>query len=104
MATGRLATLDISSASTDTLFYTVPTNMTSSFSLCCTNRTTSPVTIRIAFTNSGTVTNDEYVAYEVTVYGNEVYERSGFVLTQGQFVYVRSSATGVNFVAWGFEE
>lgn len=104
MATGRLATLDIPTPATDTLFYTVPTNKTSSFSMCFTNRTTSPVTIRIAFTNSGTITNDEYVAYEVTVYGNEVYERTGFVLVQGQFVYVRSSATGVNVVAWGYEE
>ena len=72
--------------------------------MCATNRTGSPVTIRIAFTTSATITNDEFVAYEVYVYPNEVYERSGFVLTQGQFVYVRSSATGVNFVDWGYEE
>jgi|ERR1035441_10608915 hypothetical protein len=104
MATGKLASLDISNAATDTLFYTIPTNMTSSFSMCATNRTASPVTIRIAFTTTGTITADEYVAYEAYVYPNEVYERSGFVLTQGQFVYVRSSATGVNFVAWGYEE
>jgi hypothetical protein len=104
MATGRIATLDITSASIDTLFYTVPSNKTSSFSLCFTNRTSSTVFVRIAFTNSGTITNDEYVAYDVAVYPNEVYERNGFVLVDGQFVYVRSTTTGVNVVAWGYEE
>lgn len=104
MATGRLATIDITSANTDTLLYTVPSSVTASFSLCLTNRTSSPVTVRIALTNALSVSNDSYIAYEVTVYGNEVYERSGLVLTTGQYVYVRSSTTGVNAVAWGYEE
>jgi len=103
MSTGRLATLDISSPATDTLFYTVPGGKTASFSMCMTNRNTSTVTVRIAFT-TGSITNDEYVAYEVPIYPGEVYERTGFVLAAGQFVYVRSSSTGVNCVAWGWEQ
>lgn len=104
MASGRLATLDITNAATDTQLYAVPNNKTASFSVTMTNRSTSPVKVRIALTSSATIHNDEYVAYDVTVYGNEVYERSGFVLAQGQFVYVRSSAINVNAVAYGYED
>lgn len=104
MATGLLASLDITSALTNTLFYTVPSNLTASFSMCFTNRTSSVVEVRLAFTATGSVTNDEYVAYNVPVYPNEVYERSGFVLGQTQTVYVYSTTTGVNVVAWGWEQ
>jgi hypothetical protein len=104
MASGKLSSLDITNAATDTLLYTVPNTKTASFSMCMVNRTSSPVQVRIALTTSSSISNDQYVAYDVTVYPLEVYERSGFVLTQGQFVYVRSSATGVNAVVYGYEE
>ena len=102
--TGRLATVDITNAGTDTQLYACPSNKVASFSLSLVNRTTSPVQIRIALTATTSVANDTYIAYDVTVYGNEVYERSGLVLSTGQYVYVRSSATGVNVVLYGYEE
>ena len=104
MASGRLSALDISAPATDTLLYTVPSSKVSSFSVSIVNRTATPVKIRLALTTSTSVAAGEYVAYDVTVYGNEVYERSGFVLDAGKRVYVRSSATGVNAVAYGYEE
>jgi hypothetical protein len=104
MASGRLAALDITSAATDTQLYAAPNNKTASFSVSITNRTATPVQVRLALTSSNSISNGEYVAYDVMVYGNEVYERSGFVLGQGQYVYVRSSATGVNAVVYGYEE
>ena len=103
MGTGRLATLDITSAATDTLFYTIPSNKTSSFSMCFTNRTSDNALVRIAFTTTSSITADEYVAYDVALYPNEIYERNGFILVAGQYVYVRSSITGVTVVAWGYE-
>ena len=104
MATGRLAALNITNSATDLLLYTVPNNIIASFSICLTNRNATPVTVRLALTTGATVLDGDYIAYEVTIYGHEVYERSGFVLTQGQFVYVRSSATSVNAVMYGYEE
>jgi hypothetical protein len=104
MATGRLASLDITNASTDTQLYAVPSNKVTSFSICMVNRSNSPVTVRIALTNSTSVTADSYVTYDSIIYPNESYERSGFVLSQGQFVYVRSSGTSVNAVMYGYEE
>lgn len=105
MATGRLAAIDITNAATDTQLYACPNNKTASFSVCITNRTSSAIQVRLALTSSNSIANGEYVAYDVTVYGNEVYERSGFVIGQGQYVYVRSSSNaGVNAVVYGYEE
>lgn len=104
MATGRLATLDITNAATDTLLYTVPSTKVASFSITMVNRGSSPVTVRIALTDSTSVGADEYIAYDHSIYPKESYERSGLVLASGQFVYVRSSATSVNAVVYGYEE
>ena len=105
MASGRLATVDITNAATDTQLYSCPNNKVASFSISIVNRSNSNTAlIRVALTNGTSVTNDSYVAYDVALYPNEVYERSGFVMSQGQYVYVRSSTTSVNAVAYGYEE
>ena len=104
MASGKLASLDITSAATDLLLYSCPNSKTASFSVIMVNRSASNVLVRIALTTSSSITADEYVAYDVTIYPGEVYERNGFVLSQGQFVYVRSSATSVNAVVCGYED
>ena len=104
MASGRLASLDITNAATDTQLYAVPSAKTASFSITMVNRSASPVQVRIALTTSSSVSADSYIAYDYTIYPNESYERNGLVLTNGQFVYVRSSATSVNAVVYGYEE
>jgi hypothetical protein len=104
MATGILASIDITNASTDTQLYACPSGMVASFSLSMVNRTASPVQVNIALTTATTVTNGEYIAYGYTIYPNETYERAGLVITEGQFVYVRSTTTGVNAIAYGYEE
>ena len=104
MASGRMASLDITNAATDTQLYVCPSNKTASFTITMVNRTANPVNVRIALTDTTSIGNDEYIAYDQVIYPNEAYERSGLVLTQGQFVYVRSSATGVNAVVYGYEE
>lgn len=104
MPSGRLASLDITNAATDTQLYTVPSGKVASFSVIMVNRTTSNVTVRIALTDTTSIGNDEYIAYDQVIYPKESYERSGLVLAQSQFVYVRSSATGVNAVVVGYEE
>jgi len=104
MASGRMASLDITNAATDTQLYACPSNKTASFTLTMVNRSASQVTVRVALTDTTSVGADEYIAYEQIIYPGEAYERSGLVLTQGQFVFVRSSATGVNAVMYGYEE
>lgn len=104
MASGRMASLDLTSAATDLQLYACPSNKTASFTITMVNRGASQATVRIALTDTTSVGADEYIAYDQVVYPGEAYERSGIVLTQGQFVFVRSSATGVNAVVYGYEE
>jgi hypothetical protein len=101
---GRLAALDITSPAFDTELYAVPSQKMASVSVSIVNRTANDVQIRLALTASTFIAPREYVAYDETIPGHEVYERSGLVLTAGQHVYVRSSATGVTAVVYGYEE
>ena len=104
MATGRLATLDITNAATDTQLYTVPSSKVASFTLSLCNRNSTTVLVRVALTDSTSVGNDEYIVYDAPIYANETLRISGIVLNQGQFVYVRSNTTNVTAVAYGYEE
>jgi hypothetical protein len=104
MATGILGTLDIPNASTNEQLYACPSGMVASFSVSMVNRTSSPVQVNIALTTSTSVSNGQYIAYNYTIYPYETYERSGLVLNEGQFIYVFSTATGVNAIAYGYEE
>jgi hypothetical protein len=104
MASGRMAARDITQAATDTQVYQVPSNKTASFSIMIVNRSALVVNVRIALTASTTIQAGEYIAYDVPLYPNEVYERTGLVLEASKYVYVRSSGTSVNAVICGYEE
>lgn len=102
MATGRLGTADLA-ATTLTTLYTCPatTFTVASVSIC--NRTTSPITVRLAVASAATPTNAEYIEYDTTIAGNQVLERTGIVMDAGKLIVVRSSATGLSAVAYGIE-
>jgi hypothetical protein len=102
MATGRLGIADLA-ATTLTTLYTCPatTFTVASVSIC--NRTTSPITVRLAVASAATPTNAEYIEYDTTITANQVLERTGIVMDAGKLIVVRSSATGVSAVAYGIE-
>ena len=102
MATGRLGTADLA-ATTLTTLYTCPatTFTVASVSIC--NRTTSPITVRLAVASAATPTNAEYIEYDTTIAANQVLERTGIVMDAGKLIVVRSSATGLSAVAYGIE-
>ena len=102
MATGRLGSADLA-ATTLTTLYTCPatTFTVASVSIC--NRTTSPITVRLAVATATTPTNAEYIEYDTTIAANQVLERTGIVMDAGKLIVVRSSATGVSAVAYGIE-
>lgn len=101
---GRLASTDITNAATNVQLYTPTSSKTGSVTVCFTNRNSSNAKVRLALTTSTSVTADAYLAYDVTVYPNENYERSGIVVGSGQYLYVRSDVISVNAVVFGYEE
>lgn len=104
MASGKLAGIDITSPNTDTQLYAVPSAKTASVTVCMTNRTGATVKVRLALTSVTSVANTDYVAFDVSIPANETYERSGLVVTTGQYIYARANATGISAVVFGYED
>lgn len=104
MASGRLAKVNISSINTDTQVYQVPTNHLASFTISVCNRGTSNAKIRIALTDSTSIGLDEYVDFDTIVYPKDSYQRTGLVLSSGQYVYIRSDQANISVNVYGFEE
>ena len=94
-------------ADTDTSLYTVPAStetIVSSIAVC--NRGTSAATFRIAHVDGaiGTVGNDDYIYYDVTLNGNDTFVATiGFAMIAANSILVRSNSANVNFIAWGSE-
>lgn len=102
MATGRLGTADLA-AVTNTTLYTVPATTFTVATVSVVNRGAGPALIRIAMASSASPSDAEYLEYDVSLAAKGVLERTGIVMDTGKLLVVRSSATGVNAVAYGIE-
>tara|TARA_B100000965_G_C19220308_1_gene595599 strand:- start:175 stop:489 length:315 start_codon:yes stop_codon:yes gene_type:complete len=67
------------------------------------NRTGSAVTVRLALSTDTTITDDEFLEYDVSIPANGVLERTGIVLSENNGLYVYTSATGVSVIAYGLD-
>ena len=107
MATGRLGTANITSASTNTTVYTVPASTFSVVTLNICNRNSSTAaTVRVAISTSTSPGTDEWIEYDTSIVAAGVLERTGLVLdsTNKYLVVLVSSATPtVTCVAYGIE-
>lgn len=108
MANGRLARAVISSATTNTLIYTVPAGVYSPVNICIVNSNGMPVTVRVAISAQSGVTPlaSEYIEYGVQVPGvNGVLERSAVVCSAGEKIIVwASTANAITVRITGYEE
>lgn len=102
MATGRLGAIDVAST-TNTTVYTCPTDTytVATISLC--NRSASSVNIRLAISDTSTPSAAEYIEYDTPIPANNVFERTGVVLSNSQNIVVYSSGADVSAVVFGFE-
>lgn len=106
MATGRLGTGNITSATTNTTIYTVPASTFSVVSLSICNRSSSATAaVRIALSSTGTPNADEWLEYDAAIVANGVLERTGIVMDSGKslVVYVSSSTPTLTCVVYGIE-
>ena len=104
MATGRLG-VSSPAATTATNLFQVGAGKVATFSLSICNTNAASVTVRVGLcTTSATFGTGEYIEYDTVILGNSVMERTGLVLDATKYVVVYASTTGVNFVAYGFEE
>lgn len=106
MATGRLGTANITSASTNTSVYTVPTSTFAVVSVNICNRSSSATAqIRLAVSSSGTPSVDEWIEYDSSLVANGVLERTGIVVDAGKQIVVLTptSTPTLTVVVYGIE-
>lgn len=103
MATGILGTAALA-ATTSTSLYTVPVGKVATMSVNFCNRGSTPVTVRLSISASGSPSTDEYFLYDYTVAANSSLERSGLIANAGKIVVVYASSANVSCQAYGFEE
>lgn len=105
MASGRLGAEDLS-ATTNTGIYTVPSSTVATVNINFCNRNSSAVTVRLAHVNgsAGSLANEDYLEYNVTIAPNGALERTGIVMAATHTLVAYASAANVSVVAHGFEE
>jgi len=108
MANGRLARSIISTASTNTLVYTVPNGYYSVLNILAVNSSPGSVQCRIAVstqTNNSPISS-EYIEYNVTIPAvNGVLERTAIVCSPGEKIIVWvNAANAVTIRINGYEE
>lgn len=103
MASGHLGSADLP-ATTDKDIYTVPGGMESAVNCAFCNRTASTVTIRLAVRRGSGLTAADYLEYDSPIPPFGTLERTGIILSPGETVVMRASATGVSAQVRGYEE
>ena len=104
MAQGKLGSAMIQNTNTWEQFYTVPLGYTASITINVCNQSANNAKIRIAIPSSTSVNPEDIIEYDVVLYPQESFQRSGVVLGSGQYVYCRSDQGSVSVNVWGFEE
>ena len=102
MASGRFGKAN-PAANADTDLYTVPVGMVATANVCFCNRTSAPVSVRLAVRSSA-IADSDYLEFGTTIPANGILERTGIAMTAGEIITVRTSAAGVSVRAHGFEE
>ena len=105
MATGRLGSADLASATYTTL-YTVPANTYTAISVNFVNRSNTTVNVRLSLSataNVGAPIASEWIEYNTQLTGNQVLERTGLIADTGANIVVWASSALVTAYAYGIE-
>lgn len=102
---GRLGAVDLA-ATTNTTAYTVPASRKATCGINICNRNASSITFRLAHIDGalGSVADEDYLEYGVTIAANGTYERTGITMTATHTLMVYASGTGASAVVTGVEE
>lgn len=104
MASGRIATTLISTTGTNIQIYQVPSGKTATITINCCNQGASTAKLRMAIADSTTVALSEWIEFDLTLLPKESFQRSGVVMTGGQYLYIRSDQPDISVNVWGFDE
>jgi len=105
MATGRLGASDLTAA-VNTTIYTVSASTIATVNINVCNRNATSVTVRLAHLDGaiGTLADEDYIEYDVTIPANGVLERTGIVMAATHSIMAYSPNSNVSVSIWGWEE
>lgn len=103
MPSGRLGKA-LLAATTQTLLYTVPALTVATVNVRIANQGAAASKIRVAITEGGAPSPDDYVTYDKSVGIGDILEETGMVCSAGENVYVYSENANVSVRVHGFEE
>jgi hypothetical protein len=86
--------------------YQVPSSTTATVTVTFANRNGSSVKVRLAHAASGdsSATNDDYLAYDLSVGANATTQFTGIVMANQEKLFAESDTASVTVTAHGFEE
>jgi hypothetical protein len=104
MASGKLASSNITALNNDNQLYQVPASHITSFSVNFCNRGAVDVKVRLAICATSTPALGEWLEWDSVIPANETLQRLGLLASAGQYVFVRSDTANVSATMWGIEE
>ena len=88
----------------NTAIYTVTAGRYSEFSLNLLNRTTAPINISIAISNTNNPANNEYIEQGITIPAKTAVVRDGLIAVAGKRVVIQTVENGITATASGIEQ
>lgn len=104
MSSGRLGAVDLA-ATTNTTVYTVPANKKAVVNVNICNRNAAAIIVRLMHLDGviGTLANEDYLEYDVTIPANGVLERTGIPMATTHVIGVYSDTANVSVQVYGQE-
>lgn len=102
---GRLGAAALA-ATTDTALYVTPASRKATGTLTLANRSSTDATVRVAMIDGaiGTLANEDYLAYDLTLPGNGQYILDRLPMATTHTLMVRASTANVSATFIGIEE
>lgn len=83
-------------------YYTCPTNTTAIVTLSLTNRTASPIAVRVNLTTTGSENLGGYIEYDSSIAAYQTLEKTGIILSGGQQILILGT-TNITYVISGYD-
>jgi hypothetical protein len=87
----------------NTAIYTVTNGRYSEFTVDLLNKSTNPINLSIAISNTTNPANNEYVEQGILIPAKSSVQRTGLIASAGKRVVIQSTADGITATAYGIE-
>jgi hypothetical protein len=83
-------------------YYTCPNNTTAIITLSLTNRTASPIAVRVNLSTTGSENLGGYIEYDSSIAAYQTLEKNGIILSGGQQILILGT-TNITYVISGYD-